>query len=306
MTDFYPSTEPEPPRRPRSYWSTTPPWYVAMVAGILGVMLVILLVLLFRGDGDTTTAGDTTSTETTAETTTTSEATTTESSITTTTESTTTTTESTTTSESSTATTTESTTTTTEATTTTLDPETYRTAVWPWFESTVRYTDPVEAAKGFAEDFVGYADPVLGPFMQGDSRSGEVEVWNGPGKSGPSTIVLVRQLGPDDTWWVLGSVARDIRIEQPDVLDVIASPLTVSGESVAFEAHVDVAFRVDGTVTPVETGFVMGGGTEMAPFSKEFTFTSPGDKGGALMLFTISAADGDIEEASVLRIFYAD
>lgn len=70
------------------------------------------------------------------------------------------------------------------------------TAVWPFVSGTTRYTDPVSAARGFAADFVGFTDPVVGDFRQGDSRSGEVPVQ--AKASAPVTTVLVRKLG--DSW----------------------------------------------------------------------------------------------------------
>src|SRR5690606_35883458 len=50
------------------------------------------------------------------------------------------------------------------------------TAVWPRSDTARRFEDPVAAARSFAVDFAVFADPVLGEFRQGDSRSGEVEV----------------------------------------------------------------------------------------------------------------------------------
>jgi hypothetical protein len=67
--------------------------------------------------------------------------------------------------------------TTTEPTTTVPPvPDQVRTAIWPWFETDLRYADPVEAAVGFATDYLGFVDPEAGEFMAGDSRSGEVEI----------------------------------------------------------------------------------------------------------------------------------
>jgi hypothetical protein len=50
------------------------------------------------------------------------------------------------------------------------------TAVWPDARSSTRYADPLAAARGFAVDYLGVANPVVGPFMAGDTRSGEVQV----------------------------------------------------------------------------------------------------------------------------------
>ena len=77
--------------------------------------------------------------------------------------------------------------------TTSLESATW-TAVWPTAASTTRYQTPEAAAQGFATAYVHMANPVIGPFEQGDARSGEVPVQ--PSASGPVTTVLVRQLGP--------------------------------------------------------------------------------------------------------------
>ena len=55
-------------------------------------------------------------------------------------------------------------------------PDPTREAIWPWVDSDTRYADPVEAASGFAVDVLGFTDPIVGEFLPGDSRSGEVEV----------------------------------------------------------------------------------------------------------------------------------
>src|SRR5690349_7554209 len=47
-------------------------------------------------------------------------------------------------------------------------------AVWPFVTSTTRYADPVKAATEFAVTYLGFVSPSVGPFMGGDSRSGEV------------------------------------------------------------------------------------------------------------------------------------
>lgn len=175
--------------------------------------------------------------------------------------------------------------------------------MWPWFDSSLRYTDPVEAARGFAEDYVGFSNPVVGPFQQGDGRSGEVEIT--PVVDGPVTTVLVRQLGPGDTWWVLGAVTEHTAIDAPDALEVIDSPLRVSGEALAFEGVVDVELRADGTATPLVTGTVTGGGGEMMPFEGEFSWTSSGEGSGAVLLLTKSMDDDGVWTVAAVRVAFA-
>ena len=177
-------------------------------------------------------------------------------------------------------------------------------AVWPLPDSDVRYSDPVEAARGFAVDYVGFVDPIVGDFAPGDLRSGEVAVRRTD--PGPVTTVLVRQLGADDTWWVIGSATDNIVVEQPEALATVASPLVVSGQARAFEGTVDVQLRADGIDDPLIEGFVTGsGGQDLGPFEGTFEFDDTDASAGALMLFTLSAEDGTVSEASVMRVFFA-
>ncbi|HEX6567585.1 MAG TPA: Gmad2 immunoglobulin-like domain-containing protein [Acidimicrobiales bacterium] len=195
-------------------------------------------------------------------------------------------------------------TTTTEGTTTTVAPAPVdtSTAVFPDGAGTTRYDDPVEAARGFAVDFVGFTDPVVGEFMQGDARSGEVEVR--PLADGPVTTVFVRQLGPDDTWWVLGSATADIAVDAPATGDAITSPVTVTGSALAFEGQVNVDVRQDGTRSPLGTGFVTGGGDVMRPFTGQIEFSAPTAERGALVFMTNSAENGQVWSAAVLRVAF--
>jgi Immunoglobulin-like domain of bacterial spore germination len=177
------------------------------------------------------------------------------------------------------------------------------TAVFPYASGAVRYADPADAARGFAVDFVGFTDPLVGEFMQGDARSGEVEVR--PTTDGPVTTVFVRQLGPDDTWWVLGSSTANITTDAPGPGEAISSPVTVSGNALAFEGTVNVEVRQDGARQPIGTGFVTGGGDVLRPFSGEIDYSTPTAQYGAVVFLTRSEEDGRVWEAAVLRVSFA-
>ena len=168
----------------------------------------------------------------------------------------------------------------------------------------MRYDDPVEAARGFAIDFIGFTDPLIGEFVQGDSRSGEVEVRSI--ETFAPTIVFVRQLGPDDTWWVLGSATENIVVDAPEALASIGSPFTVSGQSRAFEGTVEVEIRADSVDEPIFESFVTGGGFEgLSPFAEVFAFPNPGSGSGAIVFQTTCSDDGRIWEAGVIRVSFA-
>ena len=178
------------------------------------------------------------------------------------------------------------------------------TAVWPTSDSTTRYDDPVEVATAFATDYIGFVDPVVGAFQQGDSRSGEVEVK--PASDGPVTTILVRQLGTGDSWWVLGAATAGIQLSEPAALATISSPVQLAGTSTAFEATVQSEVRQDGDDAALGEGFVMGGSMgEMGPFDAMLAFTQPTAAYGAVMLSTLSMENGQVWEATVIRVQFA-
>jgi hypothetical protein len=175
------------------------------------------------------------------------------------------------------------------------------TAIWPFAAESTRYSDPVSAARSFAVTFLGFVDPIVGAFQQADSRSGQVPVQ--ATSTGPVTTVIVRMLTADNTWWVLGASTPNLQLQTPKTLDTISSPLTLSGQSTAFEATVNVQIRQDGVLAPLKEAIVMGGSNGvMGPFSSTVDFTKPTAKAGAIVLKTVSAKNGNISEASVIRV----
>jgi hypothetical protein len=194
---------------------------------------------------------------------------------------------------------------TTEAATTTPDvdaDEIRPFALWPDVDGTQRFDDPVEAARSFAVELVGFTDPVLGEFQQGDATSGEVELRASDG--GPLTVVLVRQLDPaEGSWWVTASVHDDILVDDPQPQSAVDDPVQVSGQAVAFEGTVDVEILADGDTEPRGEGFVTGSGIPPAgPFSGSIAFDAPAGGWGAVVFKTHSAEDGSVMAATVVRV----
>jgi hypothetical protein len=173
------------------------------------------------------------------------------------------------------------------------------TAVFPAPGATTHYTDPVDVARAFATDYVGFEDPMVSPYQAGDSRSGEVPVR--PDPQGPVTTVFVRQLG--DAWYVLGAATDSIVLSEPAALATVSAPVAVAGESTAFEATVQVQVRQDGTTAPLGEGFVMGGSMgDMGPFTGSIDIATPSASAGAVMLWTSSMENGEVWEATVVRV----
>lgn len=186
--------------------------------------------------------------------------------------------------------------------TTPVAPTDTSTAVYPSGTTPAGHADPVAAARGFAVDFIGFVDPVVGEFRQGDSQAGEVEIR--PSADGPVTTVMVRRFA--DSWWVLGAATRDIDLREPEAMATITSPLRLRGVSTAFEANVSVEIRQDGSRRPVGNGFVMGGSMgELAAFDAVVTFGDRFAPMGAIVLYTASMETGNVWEAAVVRVRFA-
>jgi hypothetical protein len=193
-----------------------------------------------------------------------------------------------------------STTTTAPTTTTVVPAEADSSVLWPFPGAGTRFSTPEDAARSFATEFLRFESPVLAPFQQGDVRSGEVPIR--PAAKGPVTTILVRQVGPGDDWSVLGAVSDHIEVTTPAPGDEIASPVSVAGSAWAFEGNVQVEVRQDGELGAIGAGFVTGGGDQMRPFTGSIAFETPGAPLGALVFFTESAENGQVWEASTLRV----
>ena len=170
--------------------------------------------------------------------------------------------------------TTTTTSTTVESTTTTTAPaELEQPAIWP--AADVLFERPEEAAEDFVQVVLG-VPPRLGEFQQGDARSGEIEVFSAGEGPAPTSVVrgrlLLRQLGPDDGWFVIGATNDNATITTPDsAADVPAGPLTVSGRARGFEATVVVrAFVAGDADSELDRQVTTGGALETPePFTAD-------------------------------------
>jgi Immunoglobulin-like domain of bacterial spore germination len=176
-------------------------------------------------------------------------------------------------------------------------------AVWPTVASGVRYHTPVSVARAFSIEYLHFVNPIVGQFEQGDARSGEVPIHTTveARSFGPTTTVIVRQI--DGAWWVLGAATPNIRLTQPAALATISSPVQLRGASTAFEATVNLSIREDDVAEPIVESILMGGSNgQMGPFNASFTFAAPTSSYGAIVLYTISPANGHVAEATVIRV----
>jgi hypothetical protein len=176
------------------------------------------------------------------------------------------------------------------------------------------YRDPVATARDFAARYLGMDNPVTFAFTSSGVGAGEVPV--GPRYSeGHTTLatpkatftVAVRQLGaqdPSGPWTVVGASSPDIVVATPGPSDRIGSPLRLTGQAWAFEGAVNVTVREDGMLAAqsLGTGTVTGGGDQLRPFAGEVAFRAPTKPAGAVSLVELSAADGHVVKATVVRV----
>lgn len=168
-------------------------------------------------------------------------------------------------------------------TTTTVAEEAEPLAIWP--AAHVILETPEEAAEDFVVSVLGEG-PTLGEFRQGGARSGEMTLFS-PGEGANPVavergVILLRQLGPSDGWFVVGVANDEASITVPESgATVPAGPLTVEGVGHGFEANLVARAFVAGDIDAELDEVITLAGTMEAPgpYSVELDLSaaSPGD-----------------------------
>jgi hypothetical protein len=143
-------------------------------------------------------------------------------------------------------------------------------AVWP--AADVVFDTPEEAAADFMGDYLDERPGgVLSEFRPGDSRSGEIDVEyidEVTGEDGVLSTLLMRQLGPNDGWFVLAAVNERVTITSPESGSTIApGPVTVEGIGQGHESTIHVSAYPAGDHNQLDVTFTSGGLYEPAPYS---------------------------------------
>ncbi len=177
--------------------------------------------------------------------------------------------------------------TTTESPPTTTTPEPRQPAIWP--AADVVLATPEEAAASFVSEVLG-VPPTLGEFQPGDNRSGEIEVFSpGEGSEPRRTFrsrLLLRQLGPDDGWFVLAAVSEQVTITAPAASSSVPpGPIIVGGVGRGFEALLVIETRLAGAGgPPLIQQITMAGGMGTSEPYAVIVDLSPVDVGETVML----------------------
>ena len=142
-------------------------------------------------------------------------------------------------------------------------------AVWP--ADDVRFDTPEEAASDFIAEVFG-VEPLLGPYLSGDSMSGEFEVLSPLDDDDPTTTrpmgvtLFVRQFGAG--WFVLGAASDGVTIDAPGALaEVPAAPLQVNGSGRGFEGTVVVRAIRPGDPTPLDLDILITAWDPPVPYT---------------------------------------
>ena len=173
-----------------------------------------------------------------------------------------------------------------------------------------------QAAKAAAVTFLrelGMRDPVAASYRATGAATAEVGIHPRAGEGGRllDTITTTVQLHRYTGGWVpTGAKAVGaIEVDEPLPFARIASPVPVSGLSVAYEGTVHVSVLQDrrGPDRVLGKGFVTGGGTELAPFSGSIRFADPTNGVAGWVVFSgDTGADSGITSATAVRVRFID
>lgn len=153
-------------------------------------------------------------------------------------------------------------------------------AIWSSMDSPA--DSPEGAARATVQSLIGVT-PVLGEYMAGDNRSGEIIVFSPEGTTPVErSLLLLRQLGPDDQWSVIGAISTAMTIDRPEARSTVpAGSVTVSGRGRGFEGLVVVsAHRIGDDIEMIDQKITASGSVEQPePFVVELDLsgTDPGD-----------------------------
>lgn len=152
-----------------------------------------------------------------------------------------------------------------------------------WPSASEVYTSPRSVVEDFLTRVLG-VPPAIGDFMAGDARSGEIEVFSPGDVETPRAILLLRQLGPSNGWFIIGSINDSAVITNPlygaDVSLDDASALVVEGMAEGFEASLTVYAYVAGRNEIIDQETTMGGNFGVpGPFqvTLDLSGVEPGD-----------------------------
>jgi hypothetical protein len=168
-----------------------------------------------------------------------------------------------------------------------------------------------KAAVGFMRE-LGMRDPVAASYRKTGAATAEVGIHPRAGEGGRllDTITTQVQLHRYTGGWVpTGAKAvGTIEVDEPLPFARIASPVAVSGMSVAYEGTVHVTVTEDrrGADRVLGKGFVNGGVDALAPFRGQLPFSRPTGDAGWVVFTPDSGADLGTFSATAVRVRFVN
>lgn len=163
-------------------------------------------------------------------------------------------------------------------------------ALWP--DASVVFTSP----QAVVEDFVVQVlrvPPEIGDFMAGDSRSGEIAVYSPGDPPSQRGLLLLRQLGPRNGWFVIGTINDSALITSPESGQTVPSEeVLVRGLAEGFEATVIVEAFVAGRAEPILDRAVTYAGNLGVPAPFEVTLDLSEARTGETVLIIVRGGVG--------------
>jgi Immunoglobulin-like domain of bacterial spore germination len=183
-------------------------------------------------------------------------------------------------------------------------------AMWPDPAGSDRYADPVDAARSFVEGFLGVGAPPLSEFRAGEPGAGDIDVFarneNGQASERVATTLSLRQLDGQD-WWVTAAASGNVRIESPQPVADVSTPLRVTGSARGFEGTVVVQVRDrSGSYGELGEGNDTAGATEtLEPFSVDVAFDRPTGTHAILIASTDSGLDDGLSDLTAFPVRFS-
>jgi hypothetical protein len=163
----------------------------------------------------------------------------------------------------------------------------------------------------FLRTEIGMRKPIAMGFKPTGDRTGEVGVY--PGEAGEGgqplaqSVTVVRLRRQTGGWEVTGTSSPSVRVTAPKAGTVVTSPVRLAGSAHAFEGTVGVAVHDNrlGKDRTLGESFVTGGGDVFRPFTGSVSFQRSTTTTGWVVFFVNSAADGQVTEATFVRVRFA-